>query len=547
MKKTHLYLLIIVITMTTACSTKEEVDLIVKNAKVYTVNQDFNIAEAFAVKNGKFVAVGTTDEICSQYQAEEIINLDGQYVYPGFIDAHSHFSGYGQGIQTEAQLFETQSEEEILNLLDSFQKERQNTWVLGRGWDQNDWTTLKFPSKEGLDKLFPEIPVYLVRIDGHAAWVNSKALEMAKITSETFVDGGEVVLKNGEPSGILIDNAMNLVRSLIPEPNLSAKIKALKTAEENCFAVGLTGVTDAGLSLQAVQLIDSLQKSNDLSIRVNAMLNPSQENFDYFLPKGPYVTDKLTVRSIKIYADGALGSRGACMLEPYSDDPRNYGLMIEKEDYYRKISKIALESNYQLATHAIGDSGVRVILRIYGEALQSKNDKRWRIEHSQIIAPKDFDLFGKYSIIPSVQPTHATSDMYWADERVGSERIKGGYAYKQLLNQNNWIPLGTDFPIEKIDPLLTFYAAVVRKDISGYPADGFQIENALSREETLKGMTIWAAKVAFEEQLKGSIEKGKFADFVVLNQDIMECEDSAIPNTLINYTVIGGKIVYKKR
>lgn len=546
MKNTYLYLLIILIAMTNACSTPEKVDLIVKNAKIYTVSEDFAIAEAFAIKNGKFVAVGNTDEICSKFQAEEIIDLDGQYVYPGFIDAHAHFFGYGQGIQTEAQLFDTQSEEAILNLLDSFQKERQNAWILGRGWDQNDWPTLEFPTKDGLDKLFPDIPVYLVRIDGHAAWVNSKALELAGITAKTNIDGGDVILKNGEPTGVLIDNAMSFVRSLIPELNQAAQIKAMKAAEENCFAVGLTGVTDAGLSLSLVQLIDSLHQSGNLKIRINAMLDPSQENFDHFLPNGPYVTDKLSVRTIKIYADGALGSRGACMIEPYSDDPKNYGLMIETEDYYREICKKAFENNFQMATHAIGDSANRVMLRIYGEVLQRENDRRWRIEHTQIIAPKDFNLFGKYSIIPSIQPTHATSDMYWADERVGLERLKGAYAYKQLLDQNNWIPLGTDFPIEKIDPILTFYAAVVRKDVNNYPEDGFQMENVLSRKETLKGMTIWAAKTAFEEQVKGSIEKGKFADFVVLNQDIMECLDSDIPKTEINYTVIGGQIVYKK-
>lgn len=546
MKNTYLYLLIILIAMTNACSTPEKVDLIVKNAKIYTVSEDFAIAEAFAIKNGKFVAVGNTDEICSKFQAEEIIDLNGQYVYPGFIDAHAHFFGYGQGIQTEAQLFDTQSEEAILNLLDSFQKERQNAWILGRGWDQNDWPTLEFPTKDGLDKLFPEVPVYLVRIDGHAAWVNSKALELAGITAKTNIDGGDVILKNGEPTGVLIDNAMSFVRSLIPELNQAAQIKAMKAAEENCFAVGLTGVTDAGLSLSLVQLIDSLHQSGSLKIRINAMLDPSQENFDHFLSNGPYVTDKLSVRTIKIYADGALGSRGACMLEPYSDDPKNYGLMIETEDYYREICKKAFENNFQMATHAIGDSANRVMLRIYGEVLQRENDRRWRIEHSQIIAPKDFNLFGKYSIIPSIQPTHATSDMYWADERVGLERLKGAYAYKQLLDQNNWIPLGTDFPIEKIDPILTFYAAVVRKDVNNYPEDGFQMENVLSRKETLKGMTIWAAKTAFEEQVKGSIEKGKFADFVVLNQDIMECSDSDIPKTEINYTVIGGQIVYKK-
>lgn len=546
MRKISFFFSFLIVVTSSACTNNEKVDLILKNANIYTVDSAFSKAEALAIKQGKIVAVGTNNEITAKYTANQTIDLNGKFVYPGFIDAHAHFFGYGKGIQTEAPLYDTQSEKQILSLLEDFQKEKQNDWIIGRGWDQNDWPTAKFPTKKGLDKLFPNTPVYLIRIDGHAAWVNSKALELAGINAKTKINGGEIVLKNGEPTGILIDNAMGLVRNLIPDPDKDAKMKALKAAEENCFAVGLTGVTDAGLSKDDILLIDSMQNSGDLNIRLNAMLDPSNENFDYFLVQGPYVTEKLSVRTIKIYADGALGSRGACMLKPYSDDKGNLGLMIASENYYRQICSKALENNYQVATHAIGDSGNRVMLNIYGEFLKGKNDKRWRIEHAQIVAPEDFPLFGKYSIIPSVQPTHATSDMYWADERVGQERIKGGYAYRQLLEENGWIPLGTDFPIEKIDPLLTFYAAVVRKDLNNYPENGFQMENALTRIETLKGMTIWAAKAAFEEQMKGSIEMGKFADLVILDQDIMECSGSAIPNTQILYTLVNGNIVYQK-
>ncbi|HAG14903.1 MAG TPA: amidohydrolase [Bacteroidales bacterium] len=546
MKTIKLIMFISLFGIISGCSTLEQVDLIVKNAKIYTVDAQFNLAESFAVKDGKFVAIGSNQEISSKYKSDKTIDLVGKFVYPGFIDAHAHFTGYGLGIQTEAPLYETQSEEEILALLDGFQKERQNAWILGRGWDQNDWESKSFPTKEGLDKLFPNVPVYLTRIDGHAAWVNSKALELAGISAKTTVIGGEIRLKDGIPTGVLIDNAMNLVRSLIPAPDQNALQKALLAAQENCFAVGLTGVTDCGLDLSVIRLIDSLQKNGKLQMRINAMLNPTEENFQYFLPNGPYITDKLSVRTIKIYADGALGSRGACTLIPYSDDPENYGLMIENSHYYRGICEMALKNNFQVSTHAIGDSANRFMLKIYGDYLNGKNDKRWRIEHAQVIAPEDFELFGKYSILPSVQPTHATSDMYWADERLGLERLKGAYAYKALLNQNDWIPLGTDFPIEKIDPLLTFMAATARKDIHGFPKDGFQMENALSREEALKGMTIWAAKVAFEEEIKGSIEIGKLADFVILNQDLMHCPEVEIPLIQIEFTVINGQIVYQK-
>ncbi|MFH0999579.1 MAG: amidohydrolase family protein, partial [Bacteroidota bacterium] len=356
MNKGILLILVSLFALITACDSVHKVDLIVKNAKIYTLDNDFSVQEAFAVKDGKFIAIGSNKDICSKYEAAEVLDLNGKSVYPGFIDAHAHFFGYGLGIQTEAQLYETKSEQEILNILQSFQSEKQNPWIIGRGWDQNDWEKNEFPNKDGLDKLFPDTPVYLVRIDGHAAWVNSKALELAGITSTTQISGGEIVKQNGKPSGILIDNAMSLVRSLIPKSDKNAQIKALLAAQKNCFEVGLTGVTDAGLDLNQIKLIDSLQKSSMLKMRINAMISPTEENFNYFLEKGPYVTDYLSVRTIKLYADGALGSRGAALLKPYTDDLNNYGLMIKEENYYRDICKKALKYNYQVATHAIGDS-----------------------------------------------------------------------------------------------------------------------------------------------------------------------------------------------
>jgi len=336
---------------------------------------------------------------------------------------------------------------------------------------------------------------------------------------------------------------MDLVSSIIPAPSKQTEIIALKEAQQNCFNVGLTSVVDAGLDANTVRLIDSLQKSGTVKMRVNAMLSPTEENFKDFVRKGVVKKDKLTVRSVKLYADGALGSRGAKLLQPYSDDPDNTGLLIHQPDFYRKICAIALKNGYQVNTHAIGDSANRMMLEIYGDFLKGKNDKRWRIEHAQVVNESDFDLFGKYSIIPSVQPTHATSDMYWAEERLGNERIKGAYAYKRLLKENGWLPLGTDFPIEDINPLYTFYAAVARKDLKGYPNGGWQPENALSREEALRGITVWAAKGSFEEDEKGSIEPGKFADFVILENDIMISDMKKIPRTKIVSTWLDGKKV----
>jgi len=538
MKKIFLSLTVITLFMS-SCNTKEQADLIVHNAKIYTVNSDFSIAESFAVKDGKFIAIGQSDEILSKYNSDSIIDLKGKFVYPGFIDAHCHFYGYCQSL-LQSNLRGTKSFDEILEIIKKHDVKFQPEWVLGRSWDQNDWIVKEFPTKENLDILFPNKPVYLRRVDGHAAIVNSKALELAGITSNTKVDGGKIVLQNGEPTGVLIDNAMILVENLMPETDNSITIKAIEQGEQNCFTAGLTSVGDAGLTKREVLLLDSLQKKNRLQLRINAMLTPSDETIEYFVKKGIYKTDYLNVRSIKLYADGALGSRGAALLKPYADDPENDGLVVESIDFYHKMCKLAYENNFQVCTHAIGDSANRMMLDIYYEYLKGKNDRRWRIEHAQIVHPEDLAKFGDYNIIPSIQSTHCTSDMYWAGKRLGEERIKYAYIYKELLAQNGWIPNGTDFPVERIEPLLTFYASVARKDLDGIPENGFQPENALTREETLKSITIWAAKAAFEENEKGSIEPNKFADFVVLDKDIMEISENEIPYVQILGTYSSG-------
>ncbi len=545
MRNISTFAAVILLAALTACQPMKKADLIVTNAKIYTLDEGFSIANAMAIKDGKILATGTENDILGEYDAPLISDLSGLPVYPGFIDAHCHFYGYGLGLLKRADLVGTTSFDEILEILKTHQQKFPSTyWIEGRGWDQNDWEVKEFPTREKLDKLFPNNPVILTRIDGHAALVNGKALEIAGITAKTKVDGGDVILKNGQPTGVLIDNAIELVTDQIPEPDAEQIADALLAAQKNCFAVGLTGVHDAGLEKNVIDVIESLNADDDLKMRIYAMLSPTDENFEHFVANGTVKTDRLNIRAIKLYADGALGSRGAKLIEDYSDDLGNSGLILRKPDSIRDICKKAYKQGYQISTHAIGDSANRLMLNLYGEVLKGKNDKRWRIEHVQIIAPEDFDLFGKYSIVPSSQPTHATSDMYWADERIGPERIKGAYAYKQLLGQTGWIPLGTDFPIENIKPLYTFYAAVERKDLKGWPEGGFQMENALSREEALKGMTIWAAMAAFEENEKGSLEAGKMADFVVLDKDIMEVPGKDIPNVKVLKTFIDGQEVF---
>lgn len=546
MNKVFAFLLIFILSYMSNPLTaqKEVVDLIIFNAMVYTVDEHFKHAEAFAVLKGRFVAVGSDEEVLSNYTSDRTIDAESRAVFPGFNDGHSHFLGFGNSLIRYADLNGTRSFDEVLSLLEVHADKYPFDWILGRGWDQNDWANTAFPSREKLDILFPDKPVVLIRIDGHAVLANSIALKLAGIDKLTKIEGGEVVLIDGEPSGVLIDNAADSMKALIPELTREQKIMALKQAESACLKVGLTTVSDAGLDKDDILLIDSLQQNEQLRIRVYAMLNPSMENIGYFFPKGPVRTDRLTVSSVKLYADGALGSRGALMLKAYADAPDNKGLQMQKDSFYQQICKLAYESGYQVNTHAIGDGGNRLMLKIYANILKSKNDKRWRIEHAQVVAPSDIHYFGAYSIIPSVQATHCTSDMYWAEKRLGEGRIKTAYAYKNLLNENGWLINGTDFPIESINPLYTFYAAVSRKDRKGWPEEGFQIENALSREEALKSITIWPARGSFDEQEKGSIEVGKWADFVMLDRDIMEISEQEIPSVKVLMNCIGGDTAF---
>jgi len=533
--RTTISLSAVILLLLISCSgQKSQADLILTNGVIYTVDKEFSIAEAVAIKDKRIIAVG----------ADEVQDLEGKFVYPGWIDAHCHFFGYGMNLNA-VDVAGTTSVEEIIEVLKAFREKNPGIWITGRGWDQNDWEVKEFPDKSMLDKHFPDTPILLRRIDGHAAWANSRALEKAGVTAASKVDGGSVLLSKGEPSGVLIDNAIGLVASKIPAPTKTEMIHALQKAEQNCFSVGLTSVQDAGLSKVVVQLIDSLHRANALKIRMNTWLSPSKENFAHFVENGPYQTDYLSVNTIKLFTDGALGSRGARLIEAYSDDPGNLGLYVTPLKMLEKYCRRAYENNFAVATHCIGDGANRETLKIYADILGGKNDRRWRIEHAQIIHPDDFHYFGDFNIIPSVQTTHATSDMYWAEDRVGSERIKGAYAYRELLEQNGWLPNGSDFPVEQINPLFGFYAGVVRKDQAGYPDEGYMPENAISREDALRAMTIWAARSGFEEDLKGSIEPGKLADLVIAGTDLMSAADSELFGIKVEATYSGGELVYE--
>lgn len=519
-------------TLMSSCTQKTSVDLIVHNANIYTVDNDFSKAQAFAVKDGKFVAVGDETTIMRQYTATETIDAQGGAVYPGFMDGHCHFTGYGENLVRWADLKGCRSYDEVIERLKVHDSLYPAEWLLGRGWDQNLWEVAEFPDNEKLAEVFPEKKVLLTRVDGHAVLVSKEVLALANIDENTKMDGGVAIVKDGHCTGVLLDNLADAAKALVPKMETSQRVQAFMKAQENCMGVGLTSVTDAGLDIATIELIDSLQQAGQLKMHVNAMVNPDDETMDHFMKQGVIDKERLTVRSVKIYADGALGSRGAKLLEPYTDDPENTGLIVESDDFYRHVCQKAYDASYQVCCHAIGDGGVRHILNIYSEHLKGQNDLRWRIEHSQVVDEADFQRYGDLSVIPSIQTTHCTSDMDWADERLG-DRIKNTYAYQQLLQQNGWLINGTDFPIEDISPIYTFYAAVARKHLDGTPAEGFQMENALTREQALRSITIWVAKGCFLEARKGSIEVGKDADFVILDRDIMTVAENEIPQTKV--------------
>ncbi len=539
----RLVLLILLITLT-SCNRKPDVDAVYFNGKVYTVDSAFSVVSAFAVKDGKIFATGT-DELMLNLEAAEKIDLKGKCVYPGFIDPHCHFYGYGVDMP-KIWLGGTTSFQAIIDTLIAKKDNRFMGWVFGRGWDQNDWSDKEYPDNTLLDSLFPDVPVYLLRIDGHAALANSRALQISGITADSKVEGGEIVKVNGELTGLLIDNALPLVSGFIPEPSNAVKAQALLNAQKKCFAVGLTGVGDAGLSAETIELIDSLHKRNELKMRYNAMVLWNRQAAEYYKRKGKVITDRLTVRSFKLYADGALGSRGACLSHEYNDRPGHFGYMLFTMDSLKQAVKDATEIGFQLVTHCIGDSANRVMLQLYAEALQEKNNYRWRIEHAQVVNVSDRHYFADYSIIPSVQPTHATSDMYWAEDRLGKDRMQGAYSYRSLLNAAGMVANGSDFPVEDINPLYGFYAAISRKDQQGNPLQGFLPEEALTREQSLRAMTIWAAYAAFEEDKKGSIEVGKFADFVILDKDLMKAEENELYKIKVHSTYINGENVFRK-
>ena len=539
MRKKLLFLLLIFLT---SCS--EKVDLIVHNATIYSVDSNYTKYSSLAVKDGKFKYVGG-DEILSNFSSQNIINAQGLPIYPGFIDSHAHFYDLGFYIN-QVDLKNTKSIEEVIDRVVEFDAEKNPNFILGRGWDQNDWNNKTFPTNTQLNEMFPDKPVVLRRIDGHAYLVNDSALKLAGINNLTKVEGGEIVKIGNKLTGVLIDNSMRLVDNIIPEPTKEESIQALLSAQDLAFKYGLTTISDAGLTKEQIYLIDELQKDGALKIKIYAMIENDPSSLEHFLELGPYKTDRLNVRSVKVYVDGALGSRGALLIDDYSDRKGFKGIIRTPIDSVNKLALRLSGTKFQMNTHAIGDKANRIVLNAYRDALFDFRDPRWRIEHAQVIAEEDIELFNS-KIIPSVQPTHATSDMYWLNDRIGQNRANYAYAYQELLKKSKVIAFGTDFPVEDISPIMTFYSAVYRKDIEGYPESGFQMENSINRFDALTAMTSWGAYANFEEDEKGSIEVGKDADFIILDNDLLTSDENRIPLTNIVATFINGELVFNRR
>jgi predicted amidohydrolase YtcJ len=520
---------------------KEKSDLIIYNAVLYTANDSFAVASAMAVKDGLVQAVGSDEEILDNFRSSEMKNMKGAPVYPGFNDAHSHLYMLGEGL-LRVDLRGAASFDEVVSRLKSRYDSLSPAYLAGDGWNQTLWESDEFPDNRLLNELFPDIPVVLYRIDYHAVVVNDKAITMLGVKpGDNSVPRGEAILKDGEFTGVFLEKSAERFESVLPPPDDKGMRERILTAQKECLKYGLTSATEGGADEKLISIYEQMNEERQLKIRTDLWLTPGEALFEKF--NSPVKRGNLKISAVKLYMDGALGSRGALMIEPYSDASDTKGLKVIDDSRFLEVCRWAYEHGFQVATHCIGDMANREALRLYSEILEPGNDRRWRIEHAQIVDPGDVDLFGKYSIVPSIQPTHATSDMLWADERIG-DRLVNAYTYKELLGQNGWIPSGTDFPIEQVDPLDTFYSAVFRMNAEGVPEGGFQMENALSRKDALLSMTIWAARSNFEEEEKGSLEPGKYADFVVLNKDIMMVSRQEFSSVVVNETYVGGELLY---
>ncbi|GAC1650876.1 MAG: amidohydrolase [Gemmatimonadaceae bacterium] len=533
-------------------ATARPADMIVTGARIYTADDVRPTAEGLAVRGGRIVFVGSARGAAALAgPGTRRLDLRGRTIVPGLVDAHAHLLGLGVALRT-VDLTGTRTYDEVIaRVVARAHQLPAGTWLLGRGWDQNAWPDTHFPTHDPLSRATPDHPVFIARVDGHASLANARAMQMAGVTAATRdPDGGRVLRgERGEPTGVFVDNAQDLVARVVPaltrEQTRDALLAAVRTAQR----WGLTGVHEAGASRQTIDLYEELASNGKLDFRTYVMVGDDSAALAHYFARGPQAGlygGRLWIRSVKLYADGALGSRGAALLEPYSDDPPNVGLLVSSPEHLRAVAIRALRAGFQVCTHAIGDRGNRVTLDAYAAALAAvpTADHRFRIEHAQVLHHDDLRRFAELDVIPSMQTVHQTSDMYWATARLGPTRILGAYAWRSLLESGVIIPNGSDFPVEAVNPLLSFHSAVTRQDATGWPVGGWHPEQRMTRDEALKSMTLWPAFAAFQEHDMGTLSPGKYADFVVYDRDIMTVAESDILGAQVISTFVGGQQVY---
>ncbi len=529
-------------------------DLIVTNARIYTVDESRPVVSAMAIRDGKIAFAGSVREAMALEGTQtRILDLGGRTVIPGMVDAHAHLLGLGEALR-RVNLVGTRSYGEVIaRVVERAKDVPAGTWIQGRGWDQNDWSDTRFPSHEALSRAVPNHPVALTRVDGHAVLANEAALRAARVTSASKDPNGGKIERttSGAPTGVFIDNATALVESAIPEASKDEKRQEIRAAIREAHRYGLTGLHDAGESRSTIDLLEEMAKAGEIPFRLYVMIGDDSAAINHYLARGPQsglYDNRLWIRSFKLYADGALGSRGAALLEPYSDDPNNTGLLLSAPAHIQSVAARALRAGFQVNAHAIGDRGNRVVLDAFDAALRTAPtvDHRFRVEHAQVIHHEDIPRFAQLGVIPSMQAVHQTSDMYWAGTRLGQGRLYGAYAWRSLLATGIVIPNGSDFPVEAVNPLLSFHSSVSRQDAENYPTGGWLPEQRMTRDEALKSMTIWPAFAAFQESVMGSLTAGKLADFVILDRDIMTVADRDLLGTTVIATYIAGKPVYER-
>ena len=562
MKITALTLLIAALALLTfafAQKPEPEAELLLKNGNIYTVNDNQPTAEAVAIKYGKIVFVGSNAD-AKKYEVKgvRVIDLKGRTVVPGLADAHYHFAGVGLREMTLNLEGTTSLEDFLAKVKARVDKAKPGEWITGRGWIETFWKPPVFPTRADLDRIAPNNPVYLTRADGHGAVVNSAAFKIAGITKETESPFGGEIMKDkqtGEPNGMLLDRAQGLVGRHIPRETREQIEQALMLADKRSTSLGWTQVHDAGVSFDQIEMVKKLYSEGKLKIRLYEAIRGPGADAQKLLREGAITglfDNRLTVRTIKVSIDGALGSKGAALLEPYADHDTT-GFLTQKEEDVVPLLKEALKKGIQVEVHAIGDLANRTILDWYERAFnevppiqrQDRSDPRWRVEHAQIVHPDDIPRFAKMKIIPSMQPSHAIGDLHFAPSRLGLKRLEGAYAWQTFIKQGNIIAGGSDAPVERGEPMIEFYAAVARKDLKGFSGEGWHPEQKVTREQALKMFTIWAAYAAFEEKMRGSVEPGKLADLTVLSNDIMKIAEPEILKTKCVMTIINGEIVFE--